>query len=107
MSHLVLPMPRRAARVDANHAEIVRVLRDIGASVQSLASQGQGCPDLLVGFREQNHLFEIKDGAKIPSKQVLTADEKRWHQEWQGRVVIIRSVDDALRAVGLGERDGE
>lgn len=99
-------MPRRAARIDSNHSEIVRVLRDIGASVQSLASQGQGCPDLLVGYRSVNHLFEIKDGSKMPSKQVLTPDEQRWHQGWRGRVEVIRSVDDALRAVGVMEEDG-
>ena len=40
---------RRAARTDANQAEIVAALRGVGASVQPLHAVGQGCPDLLVG----------------------------------------------------------
>lgn len=91
---------RRAAKVDSNHAAIVRQLRQVGATVQSLASQGQGCPDLLVGYRGANHLLEVKDGAKSPSKQQLTPDEARWHQEWRGQVVVVRSADEALAAVG-------
>ncbi|HJP47915.1 hypothetical protein [Acinetobacter venetianus] len=45
---------RRAAKIDANQTEIVKALRKFGASVQSLASTGKGCPDLLVGFRGMN-----------------------------------------------------
>jgi hypothetical protein len=94
-------VPRRAARIDANHAQIVRALRDIGASVESLASQGRGCPDLLVGFRSRNLLLEVKDGAKPPSAQVLTPDEQRWHRDWRGDVIVVRSVDEALKAIGV------
>ena len=39
----------RAARVDQNHVEIVKALRDHGAFVVSLATVGKGVPDLLVG----------------------------------------------------------
>jgi hypothetical protein len=91
---------RRAAKVDRNHQEIVAALRDVGASVLSLAPLGRGAPDLLVGFRGQVYLLEVKDGAKAPSKQRLTADEARWHQEWRGHVAVVRSVDEALRAIG-------
>ena len=51
---------RRAAKIDANQTEIVKALRQVGASVQSLASTGKGCPDLLVGFRGVNWLLEVK-----------------------------------------------
>ena len=40
-----------AARVDANQPEIVKALRGVGATVQHLHKVGQGCPDLMVGWR--------------------------------------------------------
>ena len=64
---------RRAAKVDANQTEIVKALRQVGASVQSLAATGKGCPDLLVGIRGLNFLIEVKDGAKPRSDRKLTA----------------------------------
>ena len=60
---------RRAAKVDANHGEIVEALRAEGASVQSLAGVGAGCPDLAVGLAGMSFLIEIKDGLKTPSKR--------------------------------------
>jgi hypothetical protein len=44
-------------------------LRSAGATVQSLAGVGKGVPDLLVGFKGQTLLFEVKDGFKPPSKR--------------------------------------
>lgn len=91
---------RRAAKVDANHGDIVRALRAVGCSVQSLAMVGAGCPDLAVGYRGRNFLLEVKDGSKAPSARKLTPDEARWHEGWRGTVVTVRTVDEALRAVG-------
>ena len=90
---------RRAAKVDANQAEIVQALRQIGATVQSLAAVGNGCPDLLVGFRGKNWLLEIKDGNKPPSAQALTPHQVEWHRVWQGRVVVVNSVESAIAAI--------
>lgn len=87
---------RRAAKVDANQTEIVKALRSVGASVQSLASTGKGCPDLLVGFRGVNWLLEIKDGQKVKSARKLTDDQVVWHESWRGKVYIVESVDQAL-----------
>ena len=87
---------RRAAKIDANQTEIVKALRQVGASVQSLASTGKGCPDLLVGFRGVNWLLEIKDGQKVKSARKLTDDQVVWHQTWRGKVYIVESVDQAL-----------
>jgi len=91
---------RRLGRTDSNQADIVRTLRAAGCSVQSLASTGNGCPDLLVGRSGVNHLLEVKDGDKSPSKQRLTEDEIKWHDNWRGHVCVVKSVDEALRAVG-------
>ena len=91
----------RAKKVDLNQMEIVATLRKIGATVQSLASVGNGCPDLLVGFRGINYLMEVKDGDKAPSAQKLTPDQVKWHLEWCGDVHIVRSVDDAFQVLGI------
>ena len=89
----------RAAKVDANHQEIVETLRALGASVQSLATVGDGCPDLVVGWRGRNVLLEVKDGAKAPSRRRLTAEEGRWHRRWRGKARIVESVEEAVSVV--------
>lgn len=90
---------RARPRLDANHNDIVKALRAVGASVQSLASVGGGCPDILVGVRKVNAVFEIKDGTQSPSRRALTDDEKDWHAAWRGTVYVIESVEQALQVV--------
>lgn len=90
---------RRAARLDSNHPNVVKALRSAGMTVQSLAAVGQGVPDLLVGWRGLNLVMELKDGAKPPSAQALTADETKWHESWGGHVVIVRDSDEAVAAM--------
>jgi hypothetical protein len=90
---------RRAAKVDANQADIVAALRKIGASVQPLHSVGQGCPDLLVGWRGMNTILEIKDGRKPPSARKLTDDQVIWHEGWRGQVAVVETVEQAILAV--------
>jgi hypothetical protein len=92
---------RRAARVDRNQAEIVAVLRSVGASVQPLHTIGKGCPDLLVGHRGRNWLIEIKDGLLPPSKRQLTGDEMEWHAAWRGQVAIVSNAEEALALIGV------
>lgn len=89
---------RTAAKIDKNQTEVVAALRKVGASVQSLASIGKGCPDLLVGFQGTLYLMEVKDGENVPSKQLLTDDQKKWHENWTGSpVYVVRSIDGALK----------
>jgi len=90
---------RRAARTDANHEAIVRALRKVGATAISLAAIGKGCPDVLAGFRGRNLLLEIKDGAKPPSERKLTSDQVAFHESWAGQVVVVTSVEEAVRVV--------
>ena len=92
---------RRAAKVDVNQAEIVKALRKIGATVQPLHTVGHGCPDLLVGFQGENHLFEVKDGSLPASRRILTEDEAKWANNWRGTVRVIKSVDEAIEAITL------
>jgi Holliday junction resolvase len=92
-------MKRRAARVDANQAEVVKALRKAGCSVRSLASVGDGMPDLLVGYGRVNVLLEVKDGSKPLSKQRLTKDERAFFMSWRGFVRIVNNAEGAVQAV--------
>jgi hypothetical protein len=93
---------KKYGKVDANQSAIVDALRSVGASVQSLSAVGNGVPDLLVGFRGQTHLFEVKDGSKPPSARKLTPDQQEWHRNWRGAdVYVVTSIRDALTAIGI------
>jgi hypothetical protein len=89
-------------RVDANQAEIVAALRKVGASVVSLARIGEGCPDLLVGYRGRTLLIEVKDGTAIPSKRLLTEDELKFQSSWTGATIRnVGSIEEAIKAISL------
>ena len=90
---------RKYGKVDSNHAKIVRALRQIGCSVQSLASVGSGCPDLVVAKNNCIWLCEVKDGTKPPSQRKLTPDEVEWHARWKSEVWVLNSVEEALEMV--------
>lgn len=85
-------MPKR---VDSNQREIVEALRAAGCTVEHLFTIGHGCPDILAGKNGINFLFEIKS-----ERGTLTGDEEEWHWLWAGQVCIVRTVEEALRAVG-------
>ena len=87
---------RRAARVDDNQNQIVDALRAVGATVR-VVTQGNGIPDLLVGFRGYTILMEVKDGEKPPSARKLTPAEQKFFEEWRGGMLaVVESIDDAL-----------
>lgn len=94
----------RAAATDANQQDIIDALRAVGATVISLHRVGMGCPDLAVGFRGVNLFLEVKDGSKPASAQKLTPAQKEWHGVWRGQVCVVRSVDGALAAIGMGPK---
>lgn len=95
---------RHAARVDANHAAIVQKLRQAGFEVISLATVGDGVPDILVGMPLVNVLFEIKDGTKTPSNRRLKPAQVSFLETWPGPVHVVLSPDEALR-VALAYRN--
>lgn len=87
----------RAAKVDLNQASIVKALRKCGVSVQSLASIGKGCPDLVAANGSgMVWLIEVKG-----PKGKLRPEQEKWINEWRGDVHIIRTVDDALKLIGV------
>lgn len=90
---------RRAAKVDANHSEIVAALRHVGASVADASKLGGGFPDLVVGFRGRTWLLEVKDGSKPPSARKLTPDQVAFRDGWRGHYAVVNSSDEAIKAV--------
>ena len=87
------------AKVDANHTAVVGALRGIGCSVVSLARNGKGVPDLLVGYRGMNLLLEVKDGDKSPSKTKLTPDQVKFHATWRGSIFTVYTPIEAIEVV--------
>ena len=88
---------RRAAKVDVNQPALVAAIRDLGWTVQHLHSLGQGCPDILVGAKGKNYLFEIKNPEYYDGK--LPADEQEWHDMWRGQVDVVETIEDILEVV--------
>lgn len=84
-----------AARTDANQAEIVRVLRAAGCTVESLHRVGGGVPDLIVGRAGRNWLLEVK----VPGRG-LNDRQKEWHRQWAGQRAVVTTPEGALQVVG-------
>ena len=93
---------RRDARRDKNECPIADALLAAGASVTRISAKG--APDLLVGYRGETTLIEVKraPGPKGgTSRGKLTKDQIAWRDAWQGRPpVIVRTPEEALRAIG-------
>jgi Holliday junction resolvase len=90
---------RRRARVDANHGDVREALRKVGWTVVDMSGVGDGFPDLLAIKHGRTLYVEVKDGAKVKSKQKLTADEVRVHAlltNAGAQVVIVTSIQEAV-----------
>lgn len=83
-------MARKYGRVDKDQSQVVARLRALGCTVYSLASVGDGVPDLLVGIGGENHLIEVKS-----KTGVLTPDQVEFHAMWRGSIHVVRSVGEA------------
>ena len=85
----------RNAKTDHNQNEIVQALRQVGCTVVLLHKVGSGVPDLLVGFRGDTYLMEVKQAKGKPNVR-----QEQWYREWNGRVpVVVKTIDDAINAV--------
>jgi hypothetical protein len=80
----------------------VRALLAAGCSVEELHPAGVGgLPDLLVGRAGLNYLLEVKVPGQERRKGATAAAQALWRARWRGRPVqLVRSEDEALRAVG-------
>jgi len=74
-----------------------------------MAAYEPGFPDAIYCKDGRSVFVEYKGSAKEP----LTEAEKRWHRDFQGQAVIVRSDEDALRlarelrGIPAGGNDGE
>ena len=92
----------RARRKDANHAEIVRALHQLGAVVFDVSEVAGLGFDILILHRGQTCIAEIKDGDKPPSRRRLTESEETARDLCEAQGVpyyILKSTADALRLV--------
>ena len=108
-------MSRFARRRDAVEKEIIGVLRGAGCSVQQL--DGKGCPDLLVGWQDEDGncgrlvLLEAKDpddgarnsrssGKKVANPLGLRDSQWEWFKSWRGpKPFVVSTPEEALSAV--------
>lgn len=101
-----MSLHRRNPATDENALMIIKALRSIGATVQPIIGTGKGgCPDILVGYKDETHLLEIKrklTGKKgQPLKGTLQPAQAAWHAAWRGKPVsVVDSVAGAFIAVG-------
>ena len=91
-------------KVDTNQREIVTSLRKIaGVSVFSTHTIGKGFPDIAIGYKGKNYLFEIKDGERPPSQRKLTPDEIKFFDMWTGQIDVVLCLNDILQKIGISE----
>jgi hypothetical protein len=95
------------AKPDANQAEIVVALRQVGASVLSV-HRLKNCFDILVGYRGVNYIMEIKNPAYVTKKHgvigALEPGELAFMESWKGGAYhIVQTADEALQIIGAIE----
>lgn len=91
---------KRNARVDSNQPEIIAALRKLGAAVL-VTSQLKNAFDILVGFRSQLWIMEIKDGSKPPSQRKLTSGEQKCKIGFESVGVSYNVVESVGEAIAL------
>lgn len=88
-----MSLNRYAKTRDSNEAEIIKALRMIGCDVVQLDKP----VDLLIGYRARNFLIEVK-----PPGRENRADQKEqaeWRKNWRGQVMVVTSIDQAIKLV--------
>jgi len=86
-------MPKYAQKRDDNEREIIQALEAVGAQVWQLNETD--IPDLLVGFRRQWFLLEVKG-----QQGKLQPGQKQFFEEVMGPAAVVRTQDEALEAIG-------
>lgn len=89
---------RTIRKADRNQKEITDALAAVGVRVFDLSGVGKGCPDLVAWNGRDIVLLEVKTetGGLKPS-------QKATHRDWP--IVTVRTIEDALIAVGIGRSE--
>jgi hypothetical protein len=85
-------------RKDQNQDLIVDALKKAGCSVLDLSMVGGGCPDLMVGKNKINYFMEVKNPE---TKGELNEMQKRFIEEWDAPIHVVRTPEEALRIIGM------
>lgn len=94
----------RAKKVDSNQPTIVKQLKALHVSVQHLHMVGDGCLDVLLGFRGENFLVELKrPGLK---KKGLKPKQIKFLAEWRGQATVCETLEEILVVIGLTPQRG-
>ncbi len=93
---------RRAARVDANQEEIVKLLEGtFCCSVQA------GHDDILVGYKGKTSWYEIKNPEHAANKEGKVYEsckkfiQKKLQEEWKGHYKIVTTIEEILTDIGI------
>ena len=78
-------------RADGPQSAIVKALRKAGVSVAVIDRP----VDLLCGRGGANYLMEVKS-----VRGRLSRSQKAFQTSWRGTVIVVRTVEEALRVVG-------
>jgi hypothetical protein len=90
---------RYRAASDGNQPEIVKALRQAGATVATCHAVGGGFPDLVIGFRGRNYLIEVKDPDQPKHRHELTTAQVEFHGGWKGQIAKVFTADEALAVI--------
>jgi hypothetical protein len=95
-----------AKKTDRNQSDIIKALRQVGASVESLHRVGRGVPDLLVGRvmpcpccgaqYPRNMLIETK-----VENRTLNARQVAFHATWRGPICVVHTIEEAIKIIGV------
>lgn len=102
----------RSAKIDDSQRELVPFLQAHGATFQSLATVGKGCPDGIVGFMGVTAVVEFKTprtppktSRRVPRARKATRTvlaQAEWSARWKGStVVILRTREDCTEMLNL------
>jgi hypothetical protein len=82
-------------RRDANHEELSKAFRKLGASVEDMVRTGvEGWPDVCVGFLSVTHLVEYKNPLTSYGRSGLSKNQKSFADGWKGeRIWVVDSVE--------------
>lgn len=94
---------KQGAKPDGGQDKIVKALRKLGAKVVIVSVVNNFC-DLLVGYKGNLYLMEVKDGTKPPSQRKLTTGELKCQSEFNAVGIgyyVINSVEEAMSLLNL------
>jgi hypothetical protein len=90
-----------AKRVDANHKELVKALRDMGCSVFDTSRVAGGFPDCVVGKNQKTVLVEFK--SSVTAK--FTPAQDMFMLNWKGSTVCrIHDIEGVKNLVKMLEK---